>query len=232
MAQDNAKEDQGYEKSCRLFAEGITDLSEFKKDGLKIILHEVVSFFENDVEKILAHTLATSEFGPEKPLPSNASGLFEDGITPACSKRQNAVTVPLSDVYKDEHGHLSSAIIEQVTRDIRAMEENGETHQEAVKKFSAGLLEKLDEMARGVDDMLHILASKCRCMTTAEKLELSERIHKLSEKAFDRVVEIIEMRRLANECSGKITFSLAAMDDVTLWRLYYCVQNALETNKT
>ncbi|XP_015696536.1 uncharacterized protein LOC107304930 [Oryza brachyantha] len=107
ITQDNAKEGQGFEKSFP-FAEGISDLSEFKKEGLKIVLHEVVSFFANAVEK--------------------------------------------------------------VSKEIRAMEENGETHQEAVKKFSAELLEKLDKMARGVDDMLDILASKCRSMTTAEKL--------------------------------------------------------------
>ncbi|KAL5228942.1 hypothetical protein ABZP36_017207 [Zizania latifolia] len=169
MDQDNGKVGQGYEKSFPLFKEGISGLSENKKERLKHVLHEIVSFFTNDVDK--------------------------------------------------------------VTRDITSME-NGETHQEAAKKFSAELLEKLDKMARGVDDILDIMASKCRSMITAEKLELSNRIRKLPVKAFDRVVEIINMRRPANESSDKISFNLGELDDATLWRLYYCVENVLDANKT
>ncbi|KAG8054281.1 hypothetical protein GUJ93_ZPchr0001g32075 [Zizania palustris] len=149
MAQDNDKVGQGYEKSFPLFKEGINGLSENKKERLKHVLHEIVSFFTDDVDK--------------------------------------------------------------VTRDITSMEENGETHQEAVKKFSAELLEKIDKMAQGVDDILEIMASKCRSMITAEKLELSNRIRKLPVKAFDRVVEIINMRRPANESSDKITFNLGEL---------------------
>jgi len=52
--------------------------------------------------------------------------------------------------------------MDQVDRDIQAMEENGETCQEAVKKLSTGLLGKLGKMAKGVDDLLNTAASKCR----------------------------------------------------------------------
>lgn len=44
-------------------------------------------------------------------------------------------------------------------------------------------------------------------MTTDEKLELSvsERFRKFPDKVFERVVEIIGTRKLANECSAQET---------------------------
>ncbi|RLN04104.1 hypothetical protein C2845_PM13G16690 [Panicum miliaceum] len=120
------------------------------------------------------------------------------------------------------------------------MEESGETFQEAVKRLSTGLLGKdtsekvlcfqLSKMAQGVDDLLNTATSKCRPMSTEEKIELSKRIRKLPEEALNRVVEIITTRKLASESSDRITMNLRELDDATLWRLYYHVEYALKEN--
>jgi len=119
----------------------------------------------------------------------------------------------------------------QVDRDIQAMEENGETCQEAVKKLSTGLLGKLGKMAKGVDDLLNTAASKCRPMSTKEKIELGKCIRKLPEEALNRLVEIITTRKLASQNSDRITMNLGELDNATLWRLYYHVEYALKENK-
>ncbi|KAF8755775.1 hypothetical protein HU200_011244 [Digitaria exilis] len=91
--------------------------------------------------------------------------------------------------------------VDEVDRDIQAMEKNGETCQETVKKLSTGLLGKLGKMAQGVDDLLNTAASKCRPMSTEEKIELGKRIRKLPEEALNRVVEIITRRKQASQSS-------------------------------
>nr|CAB3479185.1 unnamed protein product [Digitaria exilis] len=118
-----------------------------------------------------------------------------------------------------------------VDRDIQAMEKNGETCQETVKKLSTGLLGKLGKMAQGVDDLLNTAASKCRPMSTEEKIELGKLIRKLPEEALNRVVEIITRRKQASQSSDRITMKLGELDDATLWRLYYHVEYVLNENK-
>ncbi|CAO1942718.1 unnamed protein product [Urochloa humidicola] len=111
------------------------------------------------------------------------------------------------------------------------MEQSGETCQEAVKKLSTGLLGKLGKMAQGVDDLLNTAVSKCRSMSTEEKVELGRRIRKLPEEALNHVVEIITARKLASQGSDRITMNLRELDDATLWRLYYYVEYVLKENK-
>ncbi|KAM0823031.1 hypothetical protein ACQ4PT_071139 [Festuca glaucescens] len=121
--------------------------------------------------------------------------------------------------------------VDELTRDIRLIEESGETRQVALQKFSDGLLRKLSKMAQGVDDLLDTLASKCRSMTTAEKIELGKRIHKLPEKALDHMVEVVKMRKPEISGSDKVSFNLGRLDDATLWRLYYYVETALKAKQ-
>uniref|UniRef100_A0A453G8D6 NET domain-containing protein n=1 Tax=Aegilops tauschii subsp. strangulata TaxID=200361 RepID=A0A453G8D6_AEGTS len=159
--------------------------------------------------RIFGCIFALSEFRSEK-LPSNhGSGSYEDGIAPPSVKKQKTVTVSTIDAYEESHGHIDSDIFAQLTRDIRLIEESGKTRQEAAKMFSDGLLRKLAKMEQGVYDLLDTVASKCRSMTTPEKIELGRRIRKLPETALDHMVE----------------------DDTTLWRLYYYVETALKAKQ-
>jgi len=98
-------------------------------------------------------------------------------------------------------------------------------------KYVVRILFQLGKMAQGVDDLLNTAASKCRPMSTEEKIELGKCIRKLPEEALNRLVEIITRRKLASENSDRITMNLGELDDATLWRLYYHVEYALKENK-
>ncbi|CAO2196527.1 unnamed protein product [Urochloa humidicola] len=167
--QNKDKEAYICNRSLPLFMEQMSDLSNNDKERIKLVLHEIITFLNNDVD--------------------------------------------------------------EVDRDIQAMEQSGETCQEAVKKLSTGLLGKLGKMAQGVDDLLNTAVSKCRSMSTEEKVELGRRIRKLPEEALNHVVEIITARKLASQGSDRITMNLRELDDATLWRLYYYVEYVLKENK-
>ncbi|OEL31039.1 hypothetical protein BAE44_0007937 [Dichanthelium oligosanthes] len=98
--QNKGKEGYICNRTFPLFTKQISGLSENDKDRIKLALHEIVTFLNNDVD--------------------------------------------------------------EVDRDIKAIEESGETCQEALKKLTTGLLGKLGKMAEGVDDLLNTAASKCR----------------------------------------------------------------------
>ncbi|XP_025815157.1 uncharacterized protein LOC112892239 isoform X2 [Panicum hallii] len=172
ITQNKGREGYICKRTFPLFKEQISGLSKNDKEKIKVALHEIITFLNNDVD--------------------------EDFL--------------------------------QVDQDIQAMEESGETCQEAVKRLSTGLLGKLSKMAQGVNDLLNTATSKCRPMSTEEKIELSKRIRKLPEEALNRVVEIITTRKLASESSDRITMNLRELDDATLWRLYYHVEYALKEN--
>jgi hypothetical protein len=48
-------------------------------------------------------------------------------------------------------------------------------------------------------------------MTTAEKIELGNRIHKLPEKALDHMVEVVKMRKPEIWGSDKVSFNLGRL---------------------
>uniref|UniRef100_A0A0A9HGI7 NET domain-containing protein n=1 Tax=Arundo donax TaxID=35708 RepID=A0A0A9HGI7_ARUDO len=157
-----------------------------------------------------------------------------------CDRALPLFTGQIVGVSKNDNERLKNAIyeiitflnndVDEVNRDIQAMVESGETRQEAVE-FSGGLLGKLGKMVQGVDELLNTAASKCRPMTTDEKIELGKCIRKLPEEALDRVVEIITARKPASQNSDKISMNLGELDDATLWRLYYHVEHVLKENK-
>ncbi|CAM0884246.1 unnamed protein product [Alopecurus aequalis] len=229
MAQNNGKVSQ---KSSPLFTEEIRGLSKCDMERLKHALHDVFTILNDDVDEIFGYILALSEFRSDKLLSSHASRSCEDQIAPPSTKKRKTVTASTLDACEELHGHISSDVFEQLTRDIQLIEESGETRQEAVKKFRDGLLLKLGKMAQGVDDLLDTVASKCsRSMTTAEKIELGKRIRKLPEKALDHMVEVVKTRRSEISGSDKVSFNLGRLDDATLWRLYYYVETALKAKQ-
>uniref|UniRef100_A0ACD5XAL4 Uncharacterized protein n=1 Tax=Avena sativa TaxID=4498 RepID=A0ACD5XAL4_AVESA len=199
------------QESLPLFTEEIRGLSNCDMERLKHVLHDVFTILNDDVDEIFGYILAISEFRSEKLLSSHASGPCEDEITPPSAKKRKTLTVSTPDACEELHCHISSDIFEQLTRDIRLMEKSGKSRQEAVKKFSDGLLRKLSNMVQGVDDLLDTVTSKCRSMTTAEKIELGKRIRKLPEKALDHLVEVVKRRKSEISGSDKISFNLGRL---------------------
>lgn len=227
VAQNNVKASR---ESLPLFSEEIRGLSECDMEILKHVLHDVFTNLNDDVDEIFCYILAISEFRSEKLLSSHARGSCEEEIAPPSAKRKT-LTISERGACEELHGHISSDIFEQFTRDIRLIEESGETRPEALQKFSDGLLRKLSKMAQGVDDLLNTVACNCRSMTTAEKIELGNRIHKLPEKALDHMVEVVKMRKPEIWGSDKVSFNLGRLDDATLWRLYYYVETVLKAKQ-
>ncbi|KAM0823030.1 hypothetical protein ACQ4PT_071139 [Festuca glaucescens] len=228
VAQNNVKASQ---ESSPLFSEEIRGLSKCDMERLKHVLRDIFTILNDDVDEIFGYILAISEFRSVKLLSSHARGSCEEEIAPPSAKKRKTLTVSEPDACEELRSHISSDIFEQLTRDIRLIEESGETRQVALQKFSDGLLRKLSKMAQGVDDLLDTLASKCRSMTTAEKIELGKRIHKLPEKALDHMVEVVKMRKPEISGSDKVSFNLGRLDDATLWRLYYYVETALKAKQ-
>ncbi|KAL6840367.1 hypothetical protein ACP4OV_030177 [Aristida adscensionis] len=229
-AQNKSKEEYVGNGSSQLFAEKISGLSKSNEERLKNALQGTVTILNDDVDKMHGQILATLKIKSENLLSNPESE--SDGVAPPCAKRQKTDTLHLSsDAYGASHAHRSTHIFEKVDKKIRAVEESGETRQEALRKFSAGLLIKLEKMAQGIEDLLNTTASKCRPMTTDEKIELAWRFRKLPVEALNRVVEIVTAKKPASQSSDKITMNLGELDDATLWRLFYHVEYVLKENK-
>ncbi|CAL4953138.1 unnamed protein product [Urochloa decumbens] len=204
--------------------ESNVDRMEHYKNVLSKLLRGQDESFHEGVSKEVQGT-STRTNGKEGYICNRAFPLFTEQISGLSNNDKERIKLALHDIITCVNND-----VDQVERDIQAMEESGETCQEAVKKLSTGLLGKLGKMAQGVDDLLNTAASKCRSMSTEEKIELGRRIRKLPEEALNRVVEIITARKLASQSSDRITMNLGELDDATLWRLYYHVEYVLKEN--
>lgn len=229
----------GKGKSCgdsgSFFAGGIgEDLSEFKKEKLKSVIHESAVCFNQEADEIFSKILAAFQAESdqrEKELSSGCpSASDEDMTNPSCRKRK-ASSSPISSGYYIYADIRNSQSVRQVYNDIQTVRGNDEIFQDAMEK-SNEISEQLCKVEQDLEGFLDVVVSKSRAMTRAEKQQLGKQIQKLPEKAFDRVAEIFQQRNLsARHLSDNIFINLEEQDNVTLWRLYYYVQTVQKANK-
>ncbi|XP_038987358.1 uncharacterized protein LOC103719834 isoform X2 [Phoenix dactylifera] len=211
-------QDKGWKgKSCStsgsFFAGGIgEELSEFKKEKLKSIIHESAVCFNQEADEVFGQILsafqAESDRRKKELLPGCASASDEDMSEPNCGRKRKASFSPISDSYLSYTDILNSQSIRQVYNDTQAVQGNDEICQEALEKANK-ISAKLCKMEQDLEEFLDVVVSKCREMTCGEKRQLGKQIQKLPEKAFDRVVEIVQQTNLsASHLSDNIFINL------------------------
>ncbi|KAK9734214.1 hypothetical protein RND81_04G123200 [Saponaria officinalis] len=102
--------------------------------------------------------------------------------------------------------------------------------EEIMTKQSNEHYATLNHMELQLEELLGAVASKCRLMTSEEKLQLQTFIQELPTRNLDRVVEIIRLAKSSDTSPGdEIVVDLEEQDNATLWRLYFytrAVENA------
>lgn len=233
---DKGRKDKSCSASGSFFAGGIgKELPEFKKEKLKSMIHESAICFNQEADEIFGQILSAfqteSDRSKKELLPGCASASDEDMNEPNCSRKRKASPSPILRSYLSYTDILNSQSVRQVYNDIQAVKGNDEICQEALEKGNE-ISAKLCKMEQDLEEFLDVVVSKCRAMTRPEMRRLGRQIQKLPEKAFDRVVEMVQQKNLsARRLSDNIFINLEEQDNVTLWRLYYYVQTVNKANK-
>ncbi|XP_078170383.1 uncharacterized protein LOC144564653 [Carex rostrata] len=226
-------EEQPISKSVRYFSNCLGGGFFDYNAKLGYVLHEAATVLNREtnelLEKIIAKLEAESDLGQ---LPF-FSGNSNKESTPEASINRKRKMPSGPDFSQRANGFHSSELVEKVYRDIQSLQGNGEVHQEAVDQYSADILQKLCMMEQGVEEFLNVVVVNCREMTSAEKQQLGQRIQKLPEKAYGRLIEIYQSRKpFSRQNSDSVFINLEKQDNATLWRLYYYVETVLRASKT
>ncbi|KAF7117042.1 hypothetical protein RHSIM_RhsimUnG0005800 [Rhododendron simsii] len=191
-------------------------LSEYKKERLKALLRQSAVTLSQEVDEGAIYLLYQGA----------TLWLHMVGV-------DNSLTLcPASGDDAKQHPHkkikLSSStsfasngspVSAEVNEDLQFLLENSAKVDESMKKHSDELSETLGHMERQLEEILDRILSTCRLMTLSEKQQLQKLIQKLPPRNLDRVVEIIQR----NKPSGKYSSGMIH-DNLTLWRLYCCVE--------
>ncbi|KAH7684937.1 NET domain-containing protein [Dioscorea alata] len=220
--------------SVSYFSEALgKGLSELKKEKLNLILKQSISCLNNEADEMLDNISAAfqleADLRGKELLGCYASASKEDLSVHSGHRKRKAPSSPMSS-YPDNHT-LQTA--KQVYDAIQALQGSGEIGHEAVEKYLNEMLLKLGKIEVDLEDFLNVLVSKCsRPMTIAEKRRLGRLVQKLPSKAVDRLAEIIKDRNPAtNQNSDTIQVDFEELDDVTLWRLHFYVENVAKANR-
>ncbi|KAK1438800.1 hypothetical protein QVD17_04611 [Tagetes erecta] len=101
----------------------------------------------------------------------------------------------------------------------------GRKVEEKMEKHSAELAATLERMKEKLEELVDMVVSSCRAMTLAEKHQLVSLIQNLHPQNMDRIVEIIQRGKPAEEqFRDDITIDLQNEDTSTLWRIYFHVK--------
>ncbi|KAG0499047.1 hypothetical protein HPP92_003738 [Vanilla planifolia] len=204
---------------------------EFKKERLKAILGETVHCLTLETDKIKDQIIARLHFELDRRiedhLPCRLNRVDDEDIVESTRKRKISSIAPKDNGIADADIHP----IKPVHNDNGAYQWTVNVDSQVVEVNSAELEAKLDKMEQDLEELLNIVVSKCRSMTSAEKEVLGRQIKGLPGKALDRVLEIIMHHKLPKSIPSEVVVNLEALDDITLWRLHYYVQTVLKENK-
>ncbi|XP_042412086.1 uncharacterized protein LOC122001426 isoform X1 [Zingiber officinale] len=204
----NCETDKSYHPPISFFARVIgEELSEYKKETLKAILHQTVVCLNQEADEIFRHILATlqisSDLQAKEQLPCNSTFFIKETSELLGSKKRKSSSSP------DKCESFSNTL-----------------------NFNSQVVKKLCQLEQNVEEYLDMVVSKCRPMTLAEKQQLGRKIQKLPEKALDRVVEVLQCSNSSRSSpADTISVNLEELDDVILWRLYYVVQSVAKANE-
>ncbi|KAJ4757589.1 bromodomain testis-specific protein [Rhynchospora pubera] len=206
-------------------------LSYYAKSKLMSVLHEAADALNKEADELLGKIIAKLE--AESNLGQSCfSGKFNEGSTPEPFIGRKRKMPIGSNFSQSDNDFCNSELDEQVHTGLQSADANG-VHEESTEKYSADLLHKLCKMEEGVEEFLNEVVLNCRTMTSAEKQLLGSRIQNLPEKAYDRLIEIFQMRNpFSRQNSDCVFINLDKQDTATLWRLYYYVETVRKASKT
>lgn len=233
----NGETDKSYHPPVSFFARVIgEELSEYKKERLKAILHQTVVCLNQEADEIFGHILATlqisSDLQAKEQLPCNSTFFIKETSELLGSKKRKSSSSPDKCDSFSNALNFNSQVVKKIYAEMKAIQGDGKVSLEAVQKFSHKIDEKLCQLEQNVEEYLDMVVSKCRPMTLAEKRQLSRKIQKLPGKALDHVVEILQCNNSSrSSLADTISVNLEELDDVILWRLYYFVQSVVKANE-
>ncbi|XP_058186475.1 uncharacterized protein LOC131303563 [Rhododendron vialii] len=197
-------------------------LSEYKKERLKALLRQSAVTLSQEVDEMLDPVFAIcrlqSQLRYAKCLPNCSGPASGDD-----AKQHPHKKIKLSS--STSFASNGSPVSAEVNEDLQFLLENSAKVDESMKKHSDELSETLGHMERQLEEILDRILSTCRLMTLSEKQQLQKLIQKLPPRNLDRVVEIIQRNKPSGKySSGTIHVDLEKEDNLTLWRLYCCVE--------
>ncbi|XP_060192057.1 uncharacterized protein LOC132621715 isoform X1 [Lycium barbarum] len=113
-----------------------------------------------------------------------------------------------------------------VPNDLLFLLQNDSTKVESVmKKHCDELLATLGYMEEKLEELLDIVMSNCRLMTSPEKRHLRQLIQELPPGNLDRVVEMLcRGKQVEKHSCSEVRVDLENEDKATLWRVYFYVE--------
>lgn len=205
--------------SASLFSNGIgAQLSESKKERLNSLLRQSVFTLTQEIDEMENPVLSVCRIRSclickEELLHSDASKADQQE-----HPRKKAKVIHACSDLINKHVQLDD--------DLRFILEHDSTRvEELVQSHTNEISETLDHMEKKLEELLNAVMTSCRAMTPPEKQQLRKLIQKLPAKNLDRVVEIIELKNPSvNYSCEELNVDLDALDNVTLWRLYFYVE--------
>nr|XP_009405769.1 PREDICTED: bromodomain-containing protein 4 isoform X3 [Musa acuminata subsp. malaccensis] len=207
VSPNNVVEDKSCYHSASFFTRVIgEELSEYKKERLKAILHHATVCLNQEADEVFGCILTTLlielDLQDKRQLSCHSSFSNEEICEPLCNKKRKSSSL-------DNFGGFSNPF--GVNTQFRT---------------------KLMEMEENIDEYLDMVVSKCRPMTNAEKQQLGRRIQKLPGEALGGVVDIFRQRNSpATDFPDDVFVNLDELDNVTLWRLYFHVQAVVKSKE-
>ncbi|KAK9119906.1 hypothetical protein Scep_017999 [Stephania cephalantha] len=225
--------------SSSLFSNCLGDkLSDLERERLKASLKQSVTDLSREVDEmvdpIFSMCRVKALLRNKEHLTNNANTNGRDVSESSSKKQRMSSSLSSTSISTEAEAHASEYVKEDLLdEDLRILQETDEAEtQEIMKKYSDELLAKLECMEQKLEELLDLVMSACRQMTLQEKQDLRKRVQNLPPKNLDRVVEIIQRKKLPKlQSCDEMHIDLEEEDNVTLWRVYFYAEAVTNAKK-
>lgn len=242
----------GEVKGDSLFSDGIQiGLSDFQRERLKALLRQSVVVLTAEADEMLCPVVRASKIQMQRrkkrSLRASQAESEDDESQPLSKKLKLPSSDPstglpqLSSATKNSACGNNAETVESTNGpdeskgndDLQFVVENDSSELDKIMtKFCDELYAKLGHMEQQLEKLLDVVTSTCRPMVLAEKKQLQKMIKGLPRENLDRVAELTERNKPADERSDdEIHVDLEKENIGTLWRLYYYVKAVEKARK-
>lgn len=242
----------GEVKGVSLFSDGIhIGLSDFQRERLKALLRQSVVVLTAEADEMLCPVVKASKIQTQRrkkrSLRASQAESEDDESQPPSKKLKLSSSDPstslpqLSSATKNSACGNNAETVKSTNGpdeskgndDLQFVLENDSSELDKIMtKFCDELYAKLGHMEQQLEKLLDAVTSTCRPMVLAEKKQLQKMIKGLPRENLDRVAELIERNKPADERSDdEIHVDLEKENIGTLWRLYYCIKAVEKARK-
>ncbi|KAK9117379.1 hypothetical protein Sjap_016326 [Stephania japonica] len=215
--------------SNSLFGNCLGDkLSDLERERLKASLKQSVTDLSREVDELVDPIFSMCRLKAllrnKEHLTNNANSTGRNASESPLKKQRMSSSISSTSISTDAEVHASEYVEEDfLDEDLRILQETEESEtKEIMKKYSDELFDKLECMEQKLEELLDLVMSAFRQMTLLEKQDLRKRVQNLPPKNLDRVVEIVQRKKLPKfQSCNEVHIDLEEVDNVTLWRVYF-----------